>query len=133
MTIGPMSADVASLAGAERVVDPSAHGRLDRQGGDVTDGEPSGLAGLDLIPLGTLHPRTRAGPARHELTVFRIAVKYSSRAMSGAGVRRSHHPRPQRDELPGRAGPRLTIRGMSALRLRANVSHVRGLSARDTC
>ena len=88
---------------------------------------------LCVIPLRTLHPRTRAGPARHELTVFRIAVKYSSRAMSGAGVRRSHHPRPQRDELPGRAGPRLTIRGMSALRWRANVSHARGLSARDTC
>jgi hypothetical protein len=46
---------------------------------------------LCVIPPGTLYPRTRAGPARHELTVFRIAVKYSSRAMSGAGVRRSHH------------------------------------------
>src|SRR2546423_493888 len=47
---------------------------------------------LCVIPPRTLYPRTRAGPARHELTVFRIAVKYSSRAMSGAGVRRSHSP-----------------------------------------
>jgi hypothetical protein len=42
-------------------------------------------------------------------------------------------PRPRGDELPGRAGPRLTIRGMSALRWRASVSHARVLSARDTC
>ena len=48
---------------------------------------------LCVIPPRTLYPRTRAGPARHELTVFRIAVKYSSRAMSGAGVRRSQSPR----------------------------------------
>src|SRR2546423_9897677 len=33
---------------------------------------------LCVIPPRTLYPRTRAGPARHELTVFRIAVKYSS-------------------------------------------------------
>jgi hypothetical protein len=88
---------------------------------------------LCVILPRTLYPRTRAGPARHELTVFQIAVKYSSRAMSGADVRRSQSPRPRRDELPGRAGPRLTIQGMSALRWRASVSHARDLSARDTC
>ena len=44
-----MSADPAGVAGGERVVDPQAHGRADRQGGDVAGGEPSGVAGLHLV------------------------------------------------------------------------------------
>jgi len=44
-----MSADVAGVAGGERVADPQAHGRADRQGGDVAGGEPSGVAGLHLV------------------------------------------------------------------------------------
>jgi hypothetical protein len=45
----PVSADVAGAAGGERVADPQAHGRADRQGGDVAGGEPAGVAGLDLV------------------------------------------------------------------------------------
>jgi len=44
-----MSADVAGAAGGERVADPQAHGRADRQGGDVAAGEPPGVTGLDLV------------------------------------------------------------------------------------
>jgi len=50
-----MSADVAGAAGGECVVDPQAHGRADRQGGDVAGGEPSGVASVCPLAANTRH------------------------------------------------------------------------------
>ena len=58
-----MSADVAFPAGGQRVADPQAHGRADRQGGDLAGAEPPGVAGLDLVTAGAA--AQRAGVEAH--------------------------------------------------------------------
>jgi hypothetical protein len=71
-----MSADVAAAAGGERVADPQAHGRADRQGGDVADTEPPDVAGLDLVTA-------RAAAQRAGVEAYRARLAHQSVARVG--------------------------------------------------
>src|SRR5207237_3465106 len=79
-----MSADVAGAAEGERMAVRQPHGRPDRLGADVADGEPPGVAGLHLVTA-----RAAAQRAGMEAHRERLAHQPGTRVgddVAGVGV-----------------------------------------------